>query len=220
MPEYYCQEHGVKFFKTPKMKGYAHPVKDENGEQEEDENGKPVWCNMPKAPETESESAIMKEIHKTAKPTSDDMSKKDWADKDRVTRESIETQTAYNGIMLVVSGHGIPTVQGVPDPNTKIAKAYDIALDWALTRFPTTAGTAPQMDVKVTVAEDVKEVSDTPNFKNKGDFYQLCYTKYGLNKGLVDKEIAGMPLTTIKELNEAFAHIEVVYNVKEDLPFE
>ena len=42
MAEHWCKEHGVAFFKKGGMKGWAHPIVDENGES----TGK--WCNEPK----------------------------------------------------------------------------------------------------------------------------------------------------------------------------
>ena len=42
MAEHWCKEHGVAFFKKGNMKGYAHPIVNENGES----TGK--WCNEPK----------------------------------------------------------------------------------------------------------------------------------------------------------------------------
>ncbi len=38
----FCQEHQQAWFKKGKMKNFAHPIKDENGE----DTGK--WCNKPK----------------------------------------------------------------------------------------------------------------------------------------------------------------------------
>ena len=42
MAEHWCKEHQTVFFKKGGMKGYAHPIVDENGES----TGK--WCNEPK----------------------------------------------------------------------------------------------------------------------------------------------------------------------------
>lgn len=55
MSEYFCQQHGTPWFKKGNMKGYAHPVKDANGNQMV-ENGKNVWCNMPEDNEPTPES--------------------------------------------------------------------------------------------------------------------------------------------------------------------
>ncbi len=38
MAEHWCDIHKTKFFKTEKMSGYAHPVKDAGGETT-------AWCN-------------------------------------------------------------------------------------------------------------------------------------------------------------------------------
>ncbi|KKM95078.1 hypothetical protein LCGC14_1191790 [marine sediment metagenome] len=49
MAKYHCTQHDTDFFKTPRMKRYAHPVVDEYGEDViDDETGKQVWCNKPK----------------------------------------------------------------------------------------------------------------------------------------------------------------------------
>jgi hypothetical protein len=40
MDSYFCEQHQTKWFKTGKMKTYAHPVKGANGETT-------GWCNMP-----------------------------------------------------------------------------------------------------------------------------------------------------------------------------
>ena len=49
MDKYHWTQHDTDFFKTPRMKGYAHPVVDEYGEDViDDETGKQVWCNKPK----------------------------------------------------------------------------------------------------------------------------------------------------------------------------
>lgn len=42
MTEHYCSEHETFFFQKGNMKGYAHPIKDENG------NSTGKWCNEPK----------------------------------------------------------------------------------------------------------------------------------------------------------------------------
>ena len=39
--ENWCKEHETDWFKTPKMKAYAHPVKDASG-------ATVGWCNKPK----------------------------------------------------------------------------------------------------------------------------------------------------------------------------
>ena len=43
-PDFLCAEHNVEFFKRGKMKGYAHPVKDETTA-----DGRQAWHNMPES---------------------------------------------------------------------------------------------------------------------------------------------------------------------------
>jgi len=45
MAEHYCKIHETVFFKKGKMPGYAHPVKNDNGETI-------GWCNEPKEGDT------------------------------------------------------------------------------------------------------------------------------------------------------------------------
>ena len=73
MAEHWCKEHKMAFFKKGKMKGFAHPICDEDGEPTGE------WCNKPKP-----ENA----------PLPDQMSKDGWATKDANTRKSIERQTS------------------------------------------------------------------------------------------------------------------------------
>ncbi len=195
MTEHYCTEHGVTYFKKGKMKGYAHPIE-----------GGGDWCNMPEAPETERETAIKEEIHNASKPTSDDMSKKDWADKDRITRESIETQTAYNGIIALASSS-----------DTGLARAHDtgclrVALDWAMAHFTTV--TDAQTNETAEKVDDVREVSDPPVFKNQTEFYNACFETYGLKRAQVDKEIT-YPLKTKADVKKAWDQIVATYEVFE-----
>ena len=42
---HYCEIHDTIWFKTEKMRGYAHPVKNDKGESVLNEKNKQVWCN-------------------------------------------------------------------------------------------------------------------------------------------------------------------------------
>lgn len=54
--KYYCKEHGEVWFKKGKMKNYAHPIKDTNG------NSTGEWCNMPSGePSLSPQSEIAKD---------------------------------------------------------------------------------------------------------------------------------------------------------------
>lgn len=43
MAEHWCKEHQTAWFHKGRMKGYAHPIKDENGEDTRE------WCNEPES---------------------------------------------------------------------------------------------------------------------------------------------------------------------------
>jgi len=74
MAEHWCKEHQQTFFKKGAMKGYAHPILDENGEK----TGQ--WCNEPKS-EVES---------KPEPPRSGS------------TNDSIEAQVAFKGMIELI----------------------------------------------------------------------------------------------------------------------
>ncbi len=95
MAEHFCQEHQAVWFKKGAMRGYAHPILNEAGEQEYNEDGKLLWCNETNTgdvsrPEKPPASPLPKEIDKP------NMSKEDWREKDKTTRKSIERQTSLN----------------------------------------------------------------------------------------------------------------------------
>ena len=56
---HWCAEHKVAYFKSANMRGYAHPIKDANGNQVMNAAGKPAWCAEIKisTPPTEAEAA-------------------------------------------------------------------------------------------------------------------------------------------------------------------
>ena len=100
------------------MKGYAHPILDDDGEKTGE------WCN---APEGEGEAD---------KPDAE-MTPDMWAMKDYLERWSIETQTAYKGVVELL-------VAKIILPDGELGKG---AIDWASTHFkpsPPTQKPAPK----------------------------------------------------------------------------
>lgn len=80
MAGHYCVIHGTPYFKKGKMKGYAHPIKDADGE----DTGE--WCNEEEAPEAPQ-------------------SKSSPQTRSSDTNSSIESQVAVKAIVeLVVAG--------------------------------------------------------------------------------------------------------------------
>jgi hypothetical protein len=93
MSEHMCPIHGVEFFKTPKMKGYAHPVKDANGNPVY-KNGKQAWCN-----EDDLEAGEPKPLdYKNAKPEPE---RKEWAPNPE-RQASIEAQNARTNLVALL----------------------------------------------------------------------------------------------------------------------
>lgn len=88
MAEHWCKEHKKPWFKKGKMRGYAHPIVDEEGESTGE------WCNEP----TEKPPATGKSSEPKSQP---EMTKNDWAERDRNTRKSIERQTSLNAAVEV-----------------------------------------------------------------------------------------------------------------------
>lgn len=84
MDSYFCEQHQTKWFKTGKMKTYAHPVKGANGETT-------GWCNMP----DDAVPTVVKEaVKQGAVIVEEKMTKEDWKEKDRLERQSIHRQKA------------------------------------------------------------------------------------------------------------------------------
>jgi len=66
--EHWCEKHHTKFFKSPKMKAYAHPVKNEDGSPTLDDKGKQIWCSE-KAEQPQAKTAVADEPEKKPEPT-------------------------------------------------------------------------------------------------------------------------------------------------------
>ncbi len=112
MAEHWCKEHQAIYFKRGKMKGYAHPILDEEGEATGE------WCNESKeAPEPEAKQVTPKA----------DMTKNDWAEKDRITRKSIERQKSLDLGVRVCELSGIKT--GITEKAITTARAFEAYLE-------------------------------------------------------------------------------------------
>lgn len=142
MAEHWCKEHQQVWFKKGKMKGYAHPVLDENGEQVYDEEGKAIWCNEP--------------VEEKPK------SKKETESPER--QMSIEWQNAYGNAALVVQ-----TKYMFPDDQL-INAAYNYGLskltNWGSLGNPPkeTKGEAPE--IPQITRKQLKELADKNGYKD------------------------------------------------------
>ena len=83
MAEHWCEIHKTKFFKTAKMSGYAHPVKNEDGITT-------AWCNEDAEEVAKLESQSSQELLPKDQEIIDEQVKP----KPDPTRKSIERQTA------------------------------------------------------------------------------------------------------------------------------
>ncbi len=82
---HYCKEHDTVFFKKGKMKGYAHPIVDDEGENTGE------WCNEEEVEETKEPKKEPKGESKTTESP--------------LRQASIEAQNAFTGVVnLMVCG--------------------------------------------------------------------------------------------------------------------
>ena len=85
MAEHYCKEHRAVWFMKGKMKNFAHPVLDDEGEPVLGEDGKAVWCNEPK----EEKPKQIESKYQRGSPEE---------------RNSIESQVAFKGAIELLVG--------------------------------------------------------------------------------------------------------------------
>ena len=118
MAENWCSEHNVAFFKKGGMRGYAHPIQDENGE----DTGE--WCNedAKEVAKLEPQEAVTPPLQKD-EPTPEQLKPFD------PTRTSIERQTSLKSaiewcIAKVQSGEKLKTFDVLV-----VAKVFESYLD-------------------------------------------------------------------------------------------
>jgi len=101
MAEHYCEEHQTEWFKRGKMRNYAHPITDKEGNQLYSGEGKPLWCSEPEA---EPSPQPLQSVSSPIKAETPQVRVRDDA-----TRVSIERQKALDiskdwAIALLESG--------------------------------------------------------------------------------------------------------------------
>ena len=117
MEEHFCKEHNTKFYRNEKegKVWYSHKKKEGGYCNEPKEEVKETPAATPQSPVSTSAEIVAKT----------EMTKTDWAEKDRVTRKSIERQTALNAAVEISRGAENLT----PSKITKIAKIFELYLD-------------------------------------------------------------------------------------------
>ena len=122
------------------------------------------------------------------------MTPEQWAEKDRMERESIEAQVAFKGIIDMAKT--IPSF----DPNTKFKKAYNLALDWSIKKL----GGNPKDNLPTdkppekTTPEPAKPEAEKPVEKTEGRDPKTIKTIEELQKALK----ADFGLTLGQQLDE------------------
>ncbi len=139
-----------------------------------------------------------------------------WAEKDKADRWSKECNTCFMGIMELV-GKNIESISA-GKAIIYIDPVFTAALDWALNHFTN------KMPAKTSQPspEATKSKSEKPgglpwpeggvaHFKDRGEFYTACNKQFKLQKSGVDKEVAGIDLTTDAGRLDAWAKIVTIY---------
>lgn len=183
---HYCELHDIAFFKRGKMRRYAHPIKDTNGE----DTG--AWCN-------EGDIEKLKELPaqepptdmnppKAEPPLKSQMSNADWAEKDRVQRLSIESQVSFKGIIELM-------VAKIIKPEDELGRAV---INYAKSRLMETPTSAKQQPPKL------KSEPTGATFKDVGEFKTFCNKELKMTVSQIDKETAQFDLTTEEGRSEAW----------------
>ncbi|KKL89410.1 hypothetical protein LCGC14_1914970 [marine sediment metagenome] len=115
-----------------------------------------------------------------------EMSKEEWAEKQRIERSSFETQTAYKGILDLAGTEQFQSLRRSGDElKIRLDTTLDEALDWAVAHFRDTG-------IKVTIADlplalQVKNQQPAGGFKNVGEFLTAMKDKGLSRQGVIDE---------------------------------
>ncbi len=147
MTEHFCVKHQTPFFKKGKMRGYAHPIVDEEG--------KPTgeWCNEP---DEEPKPAKVQPAEKIPIPKDTKPEKSNLLPAPS-REDSIESQTAYKGLIELM-------VAGIIKPEDNIGKRV---LAWGLVRL---GKMPPDIAQAITEASQSKTSSTPPDDKEVADW--------------------------------------------------
>ena len=99
--EKFCTEHNTVFFMKGRMKGYAHPIKDTNG------NDTGQWCNMSK----EQEAMVEQAPHLETPPVVKSGEPKRQLTSEEVKQNSIEQQVAIKEVGEMMRADLLPKLK-------------------------------------------------------------------------------------------------------------
>ena len=134
-----------------------------------------------------------------------------WAEKDRLERESIESMSAFRGIIELASSPNFERWD-------KLNGVLDLALDWATKRLQPQKPTPATKPAKPEALQSKSAIPEadlyTMTFANPGEFYTACNKQFQIPKSTVDGEISGIDLTTEAGRKEAWAIVHSIYGEK------
>ncbi len=133
MAEHFCKEHHTQWFKTGKMKTYAHPILDGDGNPIK-ENGKQIWCNEPE---------------KEERVKSESQTQEHWDDYNAKKQKSIERQASLERAIEWANQYGQKM------STTDILLAAEIFYQWI------SQGTIPSIKEATKSTETQKDTSET-----------------------------------------------------------
>ena len=190
MSEHWCEVHQTDYFKTPKMKTYAHPVKDAAGKTL-------GWCNEPETPSAAPAQQA------TQQPQPEPAERTEWAPHP-VKQASIEAQSARANLMNLVIAE-----LGIPEEDRLIKDDIARALVSQLYSYTSLSFNGSYKEKGGHVVEAAKkagaiEVDRTHGqFANVGAFLNRCHQEYGLQRPQVET-ILGEPITAKMDLDTAW----------------
>ena len=138
MTEHYCEVHKCKFYENTKgdKTWYSHKIKGEDGYCNEtkltlDASKLPPPTTPPPMTHPAAPAMPARPDKILSKEELGTMGKQDWAEKDRVTRKSIERQTALNAAVEVarLASAAIPTTVVTTDKLIATAKLFEAYLE-------------------------------------------------------------------------------------------
>lgn len=140
-----------------------------------------------------------------------------WAEKDRLERHSMESMSAFRGILELAATEQFNKLRSGSDATKdKLDKVFDKALDWALGHFKSTVVPAAKpATTQATKQEDKPDLQGLV-FADAGKFKTACVEHIKMSLSQIDKETAGFDLNTEEGRKDAWASILVAYEKDPD----
>lgn len=136
-----------------------------------------------------------------------DMSKDDWAEKDRITRRSIERQKS------------VDVASSISDDINKLLVNAEQIYKWISNdTSPDKPATQPQQGTmrEPTQSKSTGVKAEGSTFADIGKFYQACMDNFKLNKSLVDAEIKGTAMLTEENWLAAYKALAMVHGGQDE----